>query len=237
MITLYTFGPKFGLPDPSPFCLKALVLLKMSGLDFELATASLQKAPKGKAPYMSDGDLIVPDSTFIRLHLETTNQIDFDKGLNAQERAVAWAFEKLCEDHLYWPLLHERWAKDANFNAGPIEFFQGVPAVLRPLVVSMVRRTVRRDLRGQGMGRHSGGEIVQLATRAIDHIAAFIGDKDYLMGKNPCGADASVFATLAEMTSEQFDTPLIAAVSKHKNLIAYRDRMMKRYFPDFEAAR
>ena len=31
MITLYTFGPKFGLPDPSPFCMKALVLLKMAG--------------------------------------------------------------------------------------------------------------------------------------------------------------------------------------------------------------
>ena len=29
MITLYTFGPQFGLPDPSPFVTKAEILLKM----------------------------------------------------------------------------------------------------------------------------------------------------------------------------------------------------------------
>ena len=29
MITLYAFGPQFGLPDPSPFVTKADVLLKM----------------------------------------------------------------------------------------------------------------------------------------------------------------------------------------------------------------
>ena len=32
MITLATFGPAFGLPDPSPFVTKADVLLKISGL-------------------------------------------------------------------------------------------------------------------------------------------------------------------------------------------------------------
>jgi len=32
MITLYSFGPAFGLPDPSPFVTKAATLLKMAGL-------------------------------------------------------------------------------------------------------------------------------------------------------------------------------------------------------------
>ena len=59
MITLYIFGPKFDLPDPSPFCMKALVLLKMAGLEFNTDTANLSKAPKGKAPYMDDDGTIV----------------------------------------------------------------------------------------------------------------------------------------------------------------------------------
>ena len=34
MITLYIFGPAFGLPDPSPFVTKIEVLLKMTGLAY-----------------------------------------------------------------------------------------------------------------------------------------------------------------------------------------------------------
>ncbi len=34
MITLCTSGPMFGLPHPSPFVIKADVLLKMSGVEY-----------------------------------------------------------------------------------------------------------------------------------------------------------------------------------------------------------
>ena len=48
MIILYSFGPNIGLPDASPFCLKAAVLLKMSGLPFETPPfKGMSKAPKG----------------------------------------------------------------------------------------------------------------------------------------------------------------------------------------------
>ena len=42
MITLYTFGPAFGLPDPSPFVLKAEILLKMAGLPYHAATGGFE---------------------------------------------------------------------------------------------------------------------------------------------------------------------------------------------------
>ena len=96
------------------------------------------KAPKGKLPYIDDDGAIIADSTFIRMHLEKNYGVDFDKGLSPAERGVAWAFEKLCEDHLYWVGLHARWIVDANFNKGPRTFFDRVPAPLRPLVVAMV---------------------------------------------------------------------------------------------------
>ncbi|MDA7947200.1 MAG: glutathione S-transferase family protein [Hyphomicrobiaceae bacterium] len=232
MITLYTFGPKFGLPDPSPFCMKAIVLLKMAGLEFKTDAANLQKAPKSKAPYMDDDGTIVADSTFIRLYLEKTRGIDFDEGLSATDRAISWAFEKLCEDNLYWAIVEARWMNDRNFNAGPVQFFEAVPAIVRPLLVPIVRRQVRRDLKGQGTGRHSEAEIAELATRGIVGLATFLGDKPYLMGDKPCGADASVFSTVSSLLCEVFDTPLLDATKKHENLVAYRDRLMAQYFPD-----
>ena len=165
MITLYAFGPGFGLPDPSPFVTKADVLLKMADVPYRPDTTGFKKAPKGKLPYIDDDGAVIADSTFIRMHLERKYSIDFDAGLSPSERGVAWAFEKMCEDHLYWTVLHARWMIDANFDAGPRRFFDAAPAPIRPLIAAMVRRQVRRDLRGHGMGRHTEEEIAQLAVR------------------------------------------------------------------------
>ena len=104
MITLNGFGPAFGLPDPSPFVTKVEVLLKMAGLEFRTAANGLRKAPKRKLPYIDDGGTILADSTFIRGHIEKKYGFSFDRDLSAEERAVAWAFEKMADEHLYWAM-------------------------------------------------------------------------------------------------------------------------------------
>ena len=138
MITLYTFGPAFGLPDPSPFVTKAEVLLKMAGLPYRTDTTGFRKAPKGKLPYIEDGGERIADSTFIRLHLEQKYGVDFDRGLDPERRAIAWAFEKLAEDHLYWAIVESRWSDDANFDKGPRTFFRVVPAPLTPRLSDVI---------------------------------------------------------------------------------------------------
>jgi glutathione S-transferase len=237
MITLYAFGPAFGLRDPSPFVMKAEVLLKMAGVAYQTDTKTgFRKAPKGKLPYISDNGRLVADSTFIRRHLEQEHGIDFDAGLSPAERAVAWAFEKLCEDHLYWAVVESRWMIPSNFDAGPRTFFRAAPAVIRPVVIAMVRRKIRRDLYGHGMGRHSRPEIEALGVRAIDAISDFLGEKPYLMGAQPCGADATVFAFVTGTLCDRFETPIRSAAERHANLVAYRDRLMRQFYPETAAA-
>jgi glutathione S-transferase len=189
MITLYTFGPGLGLPDPSPFVMKAEVLLKMSGVPFRTDSGGFRKAPKGKLPYIDDDGQKVADSTFIRWHLEKKFQIDFDRGLGAGQKATAWAFEKMLEDHLYWAAVDARWNVDENFARGPARYFEGVPAPVRPLVIAFVRRSVRKSMRGHGMGRHPRGEIEALGLRSIEAMADFLADKPYFMGAEPAGVD------------------------------------------------
>jgi glutathione S-transferase len=232
MITLYTFGPNFGLPDPSPFVTKAEMLLKMSGLPFRTDTEGFNKAPKGKLPYIEDDGERIADSTFIRWHIEKKYQVDFDRGLGAGERAIAWAFEKMVEDNLYWTLVDARWTDDANFYKGPVKFFGKIPAPLRPIVVAMIRRQVRKTLHGQGIGRHSNAEIVALGTRSIDAMADHLGQKPYFMGAEPSGADATMLAFVAGMLCPVFDTPLRAAAERHANLRGYVGRMTARFYPE-----
>ena len=237
MLELHVFGPGFGLPDPSPFCVKAMILMEMSGLPYRRVRGNLRKAPKGKFPVLVDDGEIIPDTSFIRLHLERKHGIDFDKGLSAEQRGLAWAVEKMLEDHLYWQIVQERWANPANFDKGPRHFFNAVPAPLRPLVIAMVKREVRRNLHGHGIGRHSDEERLILARQALDSLSGLLGSKPYLTGPDPCGGDATFGAFMISGLCETFDSPLRGALAEHANLVAYAGRMRDRYFKaDAEAA-
>lgn len=233
MITLYTFGPAFDLPDPSPFVMKAQVLLKMAGQPFRTDTSGFRKAPKGKMPYLQDDDgTLIADSTFIRFYLEKKYAIDFDEGLSAEQRAVAWAFEKMAEDHMYWMVVHARWMDDANFARGPAQFFRGVPGLIRSLVIRQVRGRVRKDLWSQGIGRHSGAEIAELGGRSLGALADGLGTKPFFMGTEPTGVDATIFAMLAGLLCPLFDTPLRTMAEQNSAFRSYVDRMMARFFPE-----
>jgi glutathione S-transferase len=137
----------------------------------------------------------------------------------------------MAEDHLYWALLDARWMNEANFVKGPSLFFRGVPAPMRPLVVAMVRRKVRKALHAHGMGRHSDQEIAALAIRSIDAIAGFLGSKPFFLGSEPTGIDAAVFAFAAGTLCPVFDTPSRAAAERHGNLRDYIGRMTARFYP------
>jgi glutathione S-transferase len=235
MITLYTFGPAFGLPDPSPFVMKAEMLLKMAGLPYRTDTKGFRKAPKGKLPFIEDDGERIADSTFIRWHLEQRYGIDFDRGLDKEQRAVAWAFEKMMEDQLYWTVVDARWTDDANFAKGPMIFFRRVPTLMRPLVIKMIRRKVRNALHAHGIGRHLPAEITALASRSIDSVANYLGQKPFFMGPEPTGIDATLFAFTAGTLCPTFETPIRVASERHDNLKRYVARMTARYYPDREA--
>jgi glutathione S-transferase len=231
MITLYTFGPAFGLPDPSPFVMKADVLLKMAGLDYRTDTGGFGKAPKGKLPYIDDDGQRVADSTFIRWHIEKKYGFDFDRGLDPAQRAVAWAFEKMAEDQLYWTLVEARW-NEVNFDKGPVNFFRRVPAPMRPFVVAMVRRDLRKRMHGHGIGRHPRADIEALGARSLAAMADYLAEKTYFMGAEPTGVDATMFAFTIGALCPLFNTPLRSAAEQHANLRRYAERMMARYYPD-----
>jgi glutathione S-transferase len=209
-----------------------MLLLKFAGLPFIENRKGFARAPKGKLPYIDDDGTIVADSTFIRFHIKKKYSFDFDRGLTPEQKACAWAAEKMCEEHLYFALVAERWCIDDNFAQGPAQFFRAVPMPLRPAVQFMVRGRVRRTLQLQGFGRHSRSEQVALAIADINALATLLGDKPFLMGERPCGADAAIFGFVASFLAPGFATGIRDAAEKHSNLIGYRDRILRDYFDD-----
>lgn len=233
MITLFTFGPYFGLPDASPFVYKAMVLLKMAKLPYTtqiVAPKNLGKAPKGKLPYIEDDGEVIADSTFIRWHIEEKYKFDFDKALSPTDSANAWALERMFEDHVYWLAVKMRWADDANFAKGPAHFFDGLPAPIRPLIRAIVRKKAITNLHGHGLGRHNMDDLVALATKDFSAISTLLGDKPFLFGDTPCGADATVLAFLEGVLCSHFEHPVRDCAALFPNLVSYVSRIKALYF-------
>jgi len=233
MLTLHTFGPFMGSPDSSPFVMKTAALLRMAGVPHETVLGLPFAGPHQFLPFVVDDGVKIPDSGLIREHIERKYGFDFDAGLSPAERAVALAFERLCEDHLYFAMLHARWVDTANFKAGLGRYmFDRVPAPVRPLAKWALRRANAARLRGHGLGRHTGRDIERFGVRDIDALAAFLAGKPFLMGERACGADATVFGLLDAILTPRLNTPLRAAMAARANLVAYRERFARRYFPE-----
>jgi glutathione S-transferase len=233
LITLYTFGPYFGLPDGSPFVMKAMLLLKIAGLDYREDRGGYGKAPKGKLPYIDDDGEKIADSAFIRLHIEKKYGFDFDAGLTEEQKAIGYLIEKLCEDHIYWLAVIDRWLNDDNFKKGPSHFFDAAPAPLRPLIGFMVRRKIRASVMGQGLGRHSAEERRELGRRAVQSASVLLADKAFMLGDTPNGVDATLGAFVVGGLCPLFESSLREEAASLPNIVAYGRRIMERYFPDY----
>ncbi len=204
----------------------------MAGCDYRCQTGGYAKAPKGKMPYLQTEDGVIDDSTLIRFHLEQSHQINFDAALSPAERGIAWAFEKMLEEHLYYISLRDRWAIDANFNKGPRNIFKRIPALIRGFVIWKVRRKMNTKLRIQGIALHKEADIIQLAKKDLDALADFLADKTYLMGDTLCAADATVYAFMRSALCPLFDSATHEYALSKPNLIAYCDRISKKFYPE-----
>lgn len=229
MITLYGAGEGFGLPEISPYVMKTEVQLKMAGLAYRKIRARPDESPKGQLPFIDAGGLRIADSTFIRGFLERRYGVDFDEGLDAVQRAQAWAIERMVENQLCWIMVAERWLEPENFAKGPAQFFEGAPASVRAAALE----NMRRNLLAVGVGRHTEREVVALAVRSLAAIAAMLGDKPYLFGGRPCGADATVFGVLAGVLTPVFDGEIRRRAEGFGNLVAYVDRLMAQFYSGF----
>jgi glutathione S-transferase len=180
-------------------------------------------------PFISDGDETVADSTFIRAHLEEKYGVDLDTGLSEVERAHAWAIERMLENHLSWAMLQVRWLIPENFEKGPSRFFDGAPEGVREQVLERVRNAHYVS----GMARHSELEVETLACHSLRALTAILGDKPFLFGATPCGVDATAFAMLAGLLTPYFESRLRERAEQFPTLVAYVDRMMARFYPEF----
>jgi glutathione S-transferase len=222
MLTLQVFSPAMGQKSPSPFSMKAIALMQLSGLDYTLKPGDPRKGPKQKLPVLIDGEKIIPDSTHILAHLKSAHGVDLDQYLNSEQLAIAEAFRRMIEEHLYWVLVHSRWIENGDKIRD--SFFAAVPAIARKFVFSMVVKQVKSALHGQGMGRHEVAEIHEFGAADLQAISDYLDDKNFFFGNEPASIDATIFGMLDCIIVPSLDTALKHAALSHENLVNFHKR-------------
>lgn len=233
MIKLYQFPPAFGLPNPSPFCMKVETYLRMANIPYEVAPFNPRQAPRGKAPYIEHEGELISDSSLILEHLKEHYGDTLDAKLTTLQRAQGHIIRRMLEEHTYWVEIYVRWCDDEGWPTMKAMFGPQVPALVRPMVVPMVRRGVNKSIHAHGLGRHERDEIFARGIQDVDAVSELLGDHDFLLGDQPSSFDATGYAFLAQVLDVPFDNAYHAHCRKLPNIVDYVARMNGRYFGDW----
>lgn len=236
MITLYSFGKRIGVEDASPFVVKVDAFLRMAKLDYQNDADfnNLKKSPKGKLPFITDdnnSDLVtISDSEDILSYLTSTYNIDLDHFLTDKQKAQAHLITKSLDENLYWCLVYSRWALEETWPLISQTFFGAMPFPLKTFVPKLIRKSVIKNLHGQGMGRHSKEEILAIADKSFAALSTLLADQDYIFGSQVCSFDAVIYSHLCEFISVDFDNEFNVQAKKYENLVVYCQRIEQRYY-------
>jgi glutathione S-transferase len=232
MLKLHQFAPAFGLPNASSFCLKLETYLRMTAIPFESVYGmDMGKAPKGKMPYIVDGDNVIGDSNFIIDYLKNTYGDRLDANLTAVDRSIALAMQRLIEENLYWVMVYSRWQEPANWEKTKAALFGDLPSILKPIVPNIVRNKTRKSLQNHGLGKHSTAEIYTIGCADITALSDFLADKPFFLGTEPTSLDASAYGILTSVLRTPIQSPMQDHAQQLPNLSSYCERMSDRYYP------
>jgi len=228
MLTLVTFPPAFGLRNVSPFCLKIEMLLTSLDIPFDITEqADPRKAPKGKMPYLITDKGLVADSELITEYLDELTGGKVYAGLTEQQKAQGVALTRLAEDHLYWLMVASRWLDDDWWPNVVEGFFSGIPGLIRPLIVSIPRRTITKTYNLHGLGRHTLEEQEGFARRDLAALAGAVPEQGFLFGDTPGIFDFTVAGMMAGVYDNQPLTWVSKLAEEHTGLRDYTERVQE----------
>jgi glutathione S-transferase len=230
-LRVFTFGPGWGLPTVGPFALKLLAWLRLADIPYEQVIAeNPRKGPKGKNPWIElDGERI-GDSEVIIDRLERRHGVSLDEGLAAEQVALGHAWRRAFEEHFHQVLEWELFLHPAGAAWMRASLASQMPPVLGPAVFLVLRSHFNRQLHARGVARHAPDVIADKGRADLDALAAFLGERPFLLTDRPTSADAAVFGLLAPMVYWPMQTPVALHAKSLPNVAAYCERMRQRCF-------
>ncbi|SFK90574.1 glutathione S-transferase family protein [Shimia haliotis] len=219
------------LPSHSPFCMKAICLLEMAGIAWQPEiSVDVSVQPLGKLPVLRVGDQLIPDSSNIE-DLLTSEGADFYADLSTEQKAISHAIKSMVEYSLVLGLVHDRWLDPQVWPIMREEFFAEVPSEAREMVAEQGRAPVRAGLTSHGIARFSAQDRKKRLGRDLAMLETVLGDKAFLFGDTPTGADAAIAPVLDMILRLPAETDLRKAVEEVAAFTPYVARVRSAIYP------
>jgi glutathione S-transferase len=234
MITLIQYPRGKDVPSISPFCLKLETYFKATNTPYENKfTVSTAKTTKKKMPVILDNGQLIEDSSFVIDHLKQKHQIDLDKNLSSEQKAVTQSFKWLCEKNMVPIIMHYRWVDKINWPKFRDIVFAGAPWFIKATIANSISKNVQKNMYGMGLGRFSDSEKLELLDQDLKAISDYLSNKKYFFGDNIHMIDTVLFTTLTQIEKSTVTPQLNPLFTKYPNLKIYTAHMMKQFWPEF----
>jgi isoprene-epoxide---glutathione S-transferase len=237
MITVYGYGPAWGLPCISPFVTKVVNYLTMAGVPFEFVRQDLgalaQDSPTAKMPFIREDGQQVNDSTRIIEYVKDKYGDKLDDHLSETDKAIGLAFQRMVEEYTYWSgVIEPRWTTVEKFKIyTPYVVgaeFDDLPPEAQEGLLAFREKIYDQHLK-QGMGLRPHADVVKCLAEDLDALSTFLGDKPFFLGDEPTSYDATIYSTFRHITDSPWDWEGRDYARSKTNLVAYADRMRERF--------
>ncbi len=189
---------------------------------------------KKKMPMILDQGELIEDSDFIIQHLRLKHGVDLDSHLSDEEKAVAKAFQRLCEKNIVDIVVYFRWVDKENWPKFRDIVFRGAPWFIKLTIANGMAKNIEKTLFKHGIGRFTESEKLKILDDDLKAISNYLGDKKYFFGNQVSSIDTVLFSTLLQVNSrgavKQFERTLEA----YPNLKSYVDRLTQSFWPEMK---
>ncbi|KAJ5223478.1 hypothetical protein N7468_008020 [Penicillium chermesinum] len=249
MSTITVFGgfPEDGQYVWSPFVTKLEARLRFAAIPYRVQAGSIPNVLQGKIPYVTietaSGKETFADSDLAIKELICSGRMNYLNGdLTGTEKLQDLSLQALLEDKLYTFQGYERWV--ANYTVMRDKTFESVPLLMRIILGKVMYKKQMRTLKGQGMGKFTPDENLEIRREIWDMLAQTI-EASYVMcrgeepfwvwgGDEPTEADAVVFGFIISGLICKAAPQTMAYIKNRPVLVQYARRIHDAYFPDYE---
>ncbi|KAF3908873.1 hypothetical protein AA313_de0202857 [Arthrobotrys entomopaga] len=245
-VVLYAFEKHPGTPSASGYCQKSECYLRFAAVPYTQSDTLPFKAPKKKLPFVTIDGVVVPDSQFIIRYLKQHGIADLDKkvGLTSAQIAESLAYRGFWEEAIYPAIVRSRWFSKQNEPIIAREVFGDLPILVRIPLRWWFRRNLIKQLKMQGIGRHTDAEVNLILREALEALEVRLAPTAnssaittaipwFHNTPTPTDIDAVLTAMLINIVGTESNPFCKDIVLKSKVLRGYTKLAVEMYFPEF----